>query len=48
MNNDPEDEFDRKIEEGIAENPQAMENLSAYVDAEIKAGRFEPGDLLRT
>jgi hypothetical protein len=40
---EPDDDFDRAIERAHAANPRAIANLNAYVDAEIAAGRCEPG-----
>jgi hypothetical protein len=42
----PEEQFDLAIERGFAENPQAIANLNAYIDAEIKTGRCEPMETL--
>jgi hypothetical protein len=38
----PAEQIDIEIERLTAANPHAIANLSAYVDAEIAAGRCEP------
>lgn len=42
----PEEEIDIEIERTTAENPKAIANLNAYVDAEIAAGRCKPIETL--
>jgi hypothetical protein len=39
----PEEPIDIEIERITRENPRAIAKLNAYVDAEIAAGRCEPG-----
>jgi hypothetical protein len=42
----PEEQIDIEIERITRENPRAIANLNAYVDAEIAAGRCEPMETL--
>jgi hypothetical protein len=42
----PEEQIDIEIERITRENPRAIANLKAYVDAEIAAGRCEPMETL--
>jgi hypothetical protein len=42
----PDEPIDIEIERITRENPRAIANLNAYVDAEIAAGRCEPMETL--
>ena len=42
----PEEQIDIEIERITAANPKAIANLTAYVDAELAAGRCEPMETL--
>jgi len=42
----PDEEIDIEIERITRENPKAIANLNAYLDAEIAAGRCEPMETL--
>jgi hypothetical protein len=42
----PEEQIDVEIERITRENPRAIANLKAYVEAEIAAGRCEPMETL--
>jgi hypothetical protein len=40
---EPDDEFDRELERIHRENPEAVQRMIAWADADLQAGRCEPG-----